>query len=286
MNMSENRRKKTTHKRSPLYTGAAVLVTLTVMVILLAVPGKVSHDFEGKCNLCHVGLKDPSILTREIDHLCLSCHPGSARRSHPSNIVPAKALPDQFPLTGRKMVCVTCHFPHRVLGQPDQAPSPGRTVPGPYMLRSVKVGKVFCFSCHKGGFTDEAVDSHAIALKRAHTPVAALDFQQKQLIDDNSRECLSCHDGTISTGTHSEIRGLSWEHKKNIGISHPISVDYQSVYLRKPREYHPPEGLDPRITLINGKIGCETCHNHYSKNKKHLVMNNNGSRLCLACHNL
>jgi hypothetical protein len=69
-------------------------------------------------------------------------------------------------------------------------------------------------------------------------------------------------------------------------MSHPISVDYEAAYLAKPRAYHPPESLDPAITLLNGKIGCATCHNHYSKHKKHWGMDNFRSRLCLSCHNL
>jgi predicted CXXCH cytochrome family protein len=269
----------------------AVAVFL-VLVFLWAVGGKGIHQFEGKCNLCHVGLKDPSILTKEIDFLCLSCHPDSAKRSHPSNIIPTQKMPNQYPLFRGKLVCTSCHFPHHHLGDAKlstaggAAGSPHLGVPGPYMLRAKSMGKVFCFSCHKGGFSNTAVDSHAVTLTRAHTPSTALSFEQKQMMDDHSRECLSCHDGTISSGTHTQIRSLSWQHNKDIGMSHPISVDYEQVYLKSPRDYHPPERLDKRITLINGKIGCETCHNHYSKEKKHLVMKNIRSRLCLSCHNL
>jgi len=279
-----------------LVVGAAI----ATVVFLWASSGKGVHQFEGNCNLCHVGLKDPTILIREIDYLCLSCHPDNAGRSHPSNIVPTQNLPAQYPLFQGKMVCTSCHFPHHRLGGPDQtasaasatpvapvAPATSRFItPGPYMLRASGMGKVFCFSCHKGGFSNTATDSHAITVPQAHTPGTTLSFQQKQMVDDHSRECLSCHDGTISNTAHTQIRSLDWKHNKNIGMSHPISVDYQQVYMEKPREYKPPESLDSRIVLINGKIGCETCHNHYSKHKKHLVMDNFRSRLCLSCHDL
>jgi hypothetical protein len=262
---------------------AAVLLA-AALLILWAVQGKESHNFEGQCSACHVGLKDPSVLTREPNYLCLSCHPNSAKRSHPSDLIPSQTLPPQYPLYKGKMVCITCHFPHPIYGKEGEpAPDNGKAGPGPYMLRSSVVGKVFCFSCHKGGFTSDSVDSHAIAFKKAHT---SIDFEQKGLIDDNSRECLSCHDGTLSKATHTQIQGVSFKHGKNIGVSHPISVDYEAVYLSNPRKYHPPQSLDPRIVLVNGKIACETCHNHYSKHKKHLVMENFKSRLCLSCHNL
>lgn len=256
----------------------AASIFLVILIILLAVQGGDPHQFEGKCAGCHVGLKDPSILTKEVDHLCLECHPDNDKRSHPSGIVPVKALPEQFPLVRGKMVCVTCHFSHHPKGETRDK------VPGPYLLRASSAGKVFCFQCHRGNFTSEEIDSHAIAFKRAHTK--ALPYDMRGILDDNSRECLSCHDGTISSGSDYQVKGLNWEHKKNIGMSHPISVDYVEAYNRNPRRLHPPENLDPAIVLINGKIGCESCHNHFSKNKKYLVMDNFRSRLCLSCHNI
>ena len=262
-------------------------MALILVILLWAAQNRDPHDFTGKCNLCHVGLKDPSILTHEPNYLCVSCHADNVERSHPSDIVPVKTLPAQYPLFKGKMVCVTCHFPHRrQASETDIASGPGlNTVdPGPYLLRADTAGKVFCFSCHQGSFVSEEIDSHAVSYKKAHT--RSIDYDKKELIDDNSRECLSCHDGTLSTEAGAQVRGLSWEHNKNIGLSHPIGVDYESVYMSKPREYHPPERLDNRIVLVNGKIACETCHNHYSRFKKHLVMENIKSRLCLSCHNL
>ena len=280
-------------KKTAAITILLLSFLVVVMFILWAVQGSEVHRFEGKCNSCHLGLKDPSILVKEVDHLCLSCHPDNDKRSHPSGIIPAKTLPQTYPLVKGKMVCTTCHFPHphylNTENQEDlESPSSQalHIQPGPYLLRARQAGKVFCFSCHQGSFTDETTDSHAVAFSRAHTSPNTLDYEQKKLIDDKSRECLSCHDGTISSSTHDRLNRLDWQHNQNIGMSHPISIDYEQSYLRKPREYHAPEKLDSRILLIDGKIGCETCHNHYSKYKKHLVMDNAGSRLCLSCHNL
>lgn len=265
--------------------GAAVLSSLSVLVILLAVQGEKSHDFDGMCTTCHVGLKDPSVLTRDPNYLCLRCHPDNVKRSHPSDFIPIKDIPPQYPLYKAKMVCTTCHFPHAKYGNTEsEDPGPGEAVHGPYLLRSERTGKVFCFSCHKGGFSSDSIDSHALAVKKAHT--GSLDFEQKGVIDDNSRECLSCHDGTLSKATHTQIAGLSFQHGKSIGVSHPIGVDYEEVYLLKPGKYHPVQSLDPVIVLVNGKIACKTCHDHYSRHKKHLVMDNFKSRLCLSCHNL
>jgi len=268
------------------YIKIVVSVVFMVLVILLwATLEKDPHDFTGKCNLCHVGLKNPTILTREPNYLCVNCHKDNVERSHPSDFIPPKKLPKQFPLFNGRMVCITCHFPHRKYK--NNLPEGSQTdfiQPGPYLLRADSAGKVFCYTCHQGSFVSEAIDSHAISYKKAHTK--PIDYSKKELIDDNSRECLSCHDGTLSTAAGTQVRGLSWEHNKNIGLSHPIGVDYESVYMNKSGEYVSPELLDPRIILVNGKIACETCHNHYSNIKKHLVMDNFKSRLCLACHNL
>jgi predicted CXXCH cytochrome family protein len=272
------------NKMKNLKIAAAATGLLVVMALLWALQGKAPHDFAGKCDLCHVGLKDPSILTRDPNHLCIGCHPDSVERSHPSGFIPGKRLPGQFPLFKGKMVCVTCHFPHQSYEAKPENPGLQMAEPGPYLLRANAAGKVFCHACHQGNFVSEEIDSHAISFKNAHAK--PMDYSDKDFIDDNSRECLSCHDGIFSSAPETELGGLNWEHGKGIGLSHPVGVDYESVQLSKPGEYHPRQRLDPRLTLVNGKIGCETCHNHYSKKFKHLVMENSGSRLCLSCHNL
>jgi predicted CXXCH cytochrome family protein len=258
------------------------LSVIVILAILWSLQQDDPHDFEEKCYICHVGLKDPSILTRDVDQLCIFCHPDSGQRSHPSGIYPAKNLPSQFPLFRDKLVCVSCHFPHKNYKQIDSDIQEMEL--GPYLLRAREAGKLFCHQCHQGDFVSFKVDSHALSLKRAHS--GALSYELKDSVDDNSRECLSCHDGTLSVESATQIRGVNWEHSKDIGLSHPISVDYAEVYFKKSRTFHPPQALDSKIRLINGKIGCETCHDHYSELEKKLVMDNFRSRLCLSCHNL
>ncbi|MGB2906936.1 MAG: cytochrome c3 family protein [Candidatus Aminicenantaceae bacterium] len=240
------------------------------------------HEFEGKCDMCHLGLKDPSILIRSPNRLCLSCHPDGEKRSHPSGFTPSMTLPEQFPLFGNEMVCETCHFPHRQYGRDQGA---GEAVqPGPFLLRAESAGKLFCYICHQGEFSSFEVDSHALAVKRAH--LAPLDYESLDMLDDNSKDCLSCHDGTLSSASDIQLRGLNFEHPTDIGLSHPVGMDYAQVYAQNPNTFHPPESIDPRIVLAQGRVGCESCHDHYSGNPKYLVMDNTMSRLCLSCHDL
>ncbi|MBN1223281.1 MAG: hypothetical protein JXB23_08515 [Candidatus Aminicenantes bacterium] len=261
---------------------ALIVSFIVILVVLWSMRPQDPHDFEGKCYICHVGEKDPSILTRDVDRLCLFCHPDNGNRSHPSDVMPGKELPAQFPIIRGKMVCVTCHFPHRTYEEGEGLI--GRTEMGPFLLRAETDGKMFCYQCHKGNFVNFKVDSHALSVKMAHS--ATLSYELKDSVDDNSRECLSCHDGTLSIESGTQVRDVNWEHSRGIGLSHPISVDYAEAYFRKPLTFHPPQALDSRIILINGNIGCATCHDHYSERKGKLVMDNFRSRLCLSCHNL
>lgn len=110
-------------------------------------------------------------------------------------------------------------------------------------------------------------------------------------IDRESMECVSCHKTSLKPqGSH-----LFACHEE--GCTHPIGVDYASASKTR-AGFIDPERLDPAIRLPDGKIGCLACHEKYEK-KEHekrsgqgekgrktplLVMDNEGSRLCLSCH--
>ena len=99
------------------------------------------------------------------------------------------------------------------------------------------------------------------------------------LIDKLSVQCISCHDSTI---TKEVAIGMGiWQHSS--GRCHPIGVEYRKAYLER-GEFVNPSRLDERIRLFNGKVGCGTCHNKYSREPYKLAINNRGSALCLACH--
>ncbi|MCK5056725.1 MAG: hypothetical protein KAT34_08720 [Candidatus Aminicenantes bacterium] len=98
--------------------------------------------------------------------------------------------------------------------------------------------------------------------------------------------CLSCHDGVTAVDIHM-TPGVSDQSKpKGLGLSHPVEINYENVYLKKRGTYNPPELLDPRIKLDKNNITCLSCHDENSSHKNHLVMENYRSRLCFSCHNL
>lgn len=99
-------------------------------------------------------------------------------------------------------------------------------------------------------------------------------------IDRLSMECLSCHDSALAGSADVKIGAGIWNHGS--GVSHPIGVEYMQAY-RKGGLRHP-SSINPSIRFFDGKIGCGSCHNIYSKERFKLVMSNRGSALCLACH--
>lgn len=74
------------------------------------------------CGTCHVvdaadRLLEPVALKGRQETLCAGCHATAADQSsganHPSGIVPARALPAEFPLDAEgRLTCVTCHALH------------------------------------------------------------------------------------------------------------------------------------------------------------------------------
>lgn len=96
--------------------------------------------------------------------------------------------------------------------------------------------------------------------------------------------CLGCHDGTVARSTVSGVRTIEADPAQN----HPIGVSYRAAMAAGARLRDPdatPSGLGGTIAsdlLVHGRIECTSCHDHHAPGK--LVTPNDGSRLCLTCH--
>jgi len=109
---------------------------------------------------------------------------------------------------------------------------------------------------------------------------------QEAGIDSFSKDCLSCHDGLQATDVSVDYRsrpGSSRTGRPVSGKDHPIGMDYAS-YAAFGRGYKPASMLNLKMVLVNGKVGCLTCHNPLNPEKSHLVMSDYRSALCLTCH--
>ena len=93
-----------------------------------------------------------------------------------------------------------------------------------------------------------------------------------------STACLSCHDGSLASGViHGARQGLPLD----LRAGHPVGLAYR---VGRGGSLRPPASVDHRIRLPDGRVGCGSCHSPYSGERFMLVVPNDGSRLCLACH--
>lgn len=92
-----------------------------------------------------------------------------------------------------------------------------------------------------------------------------------------TRECLTCHDGTVSQGIP--------VHEKD---SHPADVNYLDAWLRQ-RSSYKLVASDSNLVFPGGKITCTTCHDARGgtpKGEHWLARSNAGSGLCFTCHQM
>lgn len=252
-------------------------VLLLFSVLLWGGPAGTGHDFRGRCEFCHLSMpKDGKAgrFTRDISYLCLECHSVAARTSHPIGLVPSMTVPDGFSLDwGNKMTCVTCHNPHTE--NPD--------VDVQFMRTSAR-GKEFCDLCHRGALPlSGGLHVGAVGIAHSKSGIVASDAEYSQILDSISIECLSCHDGVIASDASYKVLGGDALSYQRSGRSHPIGMDYQKAALRD-TELKSVEMLSADIALYDGKVGCASCHNPYSRQRRMLVVDDAGSALCFECH--
>ncbi len=238
------------------------------------------HNFEGRCLECHLTIpgKDepPGIFIKDVSYMCLGCHTGLKELSHPVDVKASMKAPPNLPFDWKGMItCVTCHYVHKA-GY------------GGAHLRTRATGEGFCLGCH--GDLDK--ETHQTVLGSAH--LKSTDIRKRMLrstateyvLDELSIRCLACHDALYAGDTLVESRTeIELLHMGNLtGLSHPVGVSYLDAKLKYHGAYRNIDDLPPEIKLFDGTVGCGTCHNPYSKRHYDLVMSNEGSALCLACH--
>lgn len=209
---------------------------------------------------------------------CTACHRMDSMLSHPVEITPTMAVPSELPLEMGKITCLTCHQE----GGPEAHTQSAKNHDG--MLR-VSEGENLCRKCHMGADRSPAA-MHGFGLGQAHlsSPARYGSFSARSRgIDNETMTCMTCHDGTLAS------EGDSGRHFGDSFKDHPVGVPYSDSRLARgqpPSDVPlvPVAGLNPKIRLFDGQVGCGSCHSPYSKEKHLLVMSNYGSKLCLSCH--
>ena len=229
------------------------------------------HRFSKRdCEMCHVDAdKDPGNLKLISNSRCVGCHADLQwSQPHPVDISPNILLPDDMPLVNGRLGCITCHFFH-----PFSDKYKNRSG---NLLRRPGRGTFFCAACHHGINVKEHV-----VYENIHRDSYRLSAINSSL-DTYTLQCVECHDDYLDRpfGSGAAGKRRSFNRRSN----HPVGVSLAQSSAKNPLKLNPPAALPQNIRLFNGKIGCGTCHNAFSKEKFMLVMNNWRSRLCLQCH--
>jgi predicted CXXCH cytochrome family protein len=203
--------------------------------------------------------------TDEVIVSCDQCHRTEPGFSHPVGMVPSMAIPSHLPLEGGRMTCRTCHDDPGAQGHVG-----GRTTPGS-MLRATTDPEGFCIQCHRGARSLRS-RAHGTSFPRAHLRWPR-GSSSRRGPPDPTRSCQSCHDGSVAREA---------EKLPGAGGGHPVGMPYATT--RSPLQHE--AALPDAITVVNGRVGCTSCHSPYSELDSLLVMPNRDSRLCLSCHRL
>lgn len=250
-----------------------IIFFVLVGVIIAYTVAENPHSFsESECKDCHKDVEtNPKSLVAPVAMLCKKCHKrGMTTASHPVDITPKiTKVPLDMPLTDGMLTCNTCHnlhaSRHTAFGEKS------------YFLRRAIKGREFCDSCHD---VNPLEIGHEALLDVAHMARKYHTLNRTQPLDALSVQCIECHDGTIGKQADYVIGAGYREH---LWGSHPIGVDYNQSRMQY-RGLSPLSRVNKKIRLFNGRIGCGTCHDPYSKLPGQLVMSNDESKLCRECH--
>jgi len=248
-----------------------MLISL-IIVYSFASEKKPNHLSINNCSECHLAQNtidnsNSHFLVDSQEKLCGTCHESSIQNSHPSGFVPSDKIELPFVVDWKgEITCSTCHFIHEDIGK---------------MNRSEKVGKDYCLECHGYDFFEDMRDKGISLIGFGH-----LDARQESdfnLIDKFSMQCIACHNKLEGILNVSLSSNTLLQHNGS-GGSHPIGKDY--LEASKYGGYVSINNINPLIELPDGKVGCTSCHEGYSKNHARLVISMAGSNLCMECHDL
>jgi len=257
------------------------------------------HGATDKCAACHVGAPPagarppaagvPGVpASYELRYpreraVCERCHGDLGEKTHPVELAATRRVPAGWPLDAQgRLMCSTCHDPHLAVG------ASKKTARG-HLLRGDRLGADFCQACHGRLGDGDTRAWHVVVTRTAHGSEPDPVESPGRPLDSLSARCLACHDGIL--GKDAGLRIGARRPGTRRASSHPVGVRYDPV--PRPRKsddagprLRPVASLDERLRLFGGKIGCGTCHDPYSRNRKLLVIDPSHGRLCRSCHDL
>ena len=173
-----------------------------------------------------------------------------------------------------------------------------------------------CVTCHTPHNSDTTVSdaplwNHEVTVQTyAMYASPTFDATADPQPTGTTKLCLSCHDGSVALDSFGNANGGTFIQDVNanaaVGLDglnndHPISFVYDTALVALDGALHDPStavtigaGADIKVgtiastMLIAGKLECASCHdvhNKFTDGPYLLRVNNNGSGLCLTCHN-
>ncbi len=170
---------------------------------------------------------------------------------------------------GTTEVCIFCHTPHD---------APGAAADGPLWNHEITATDAAAY---------EPYDSPTMDATDVGDPANGI-----------SKLCLSCHDGTVAIDSFGGNVGTVLMGTINGGasvrapgdgdINHPVSMTYEDVLDGE--LFAPVSGIVggelPLFGVGADQVECASCHDvHDSTYVPFLRLDNDGSALCLTCHN-
>jgi len=169
---------------------------------------------------------------------------------------------------------------------------------------------IFCHTPHRANpvspLWNQTVTGSTYTLYSSSTLTATM---AQPLPTDNTRLCLSCHDGTVALGdtvndgtitmansvtTLPATAGTTYTPPRNTNLGttladdHPVAFTPTSPVLPAYPQVQPPPATDP-VELENGMLECTSCHDpHVEANdlteRRFLVKPNSAAAICTTCH--
>ncbi len=199
--------------------------------------------------------------------LCGRCHATAIKVSHPSGFVPLVKIADGYPADWKgELTCSTCHAVH--------GDAPG-------LLRAERRGRDLCLACHDRQFFASMRDKGDSLVLSGHLN-AGVELRAGDL-DPYSMQCLTCH-GSKGESPAVTISSRSVLRHNSGRANHPIGTKYADA--ERYGGYRSAALVSKRLLLPDGRVGCVSCHQGFSKDHGKLTVPRAASQLCYQCHDI
>lgn len=86
------------------------------------------------------------------------------------------------------------------------------------------------------------------------------EFTVGSTLDSDSEDCLQCHNGAHASRIIAKSASSSLQIRDGRSAYHPIGMVYGQNQAQSPDKFVPPQILNPDIKLVDGRVGCRSCH--------------------------